>query len=78
MSYKIKDEPRQLAHRLRGMVECGASPADLWTVDQPDGDYFIVRAAELLEEQEIQLEILTNLVDQIGMQLVRLNGGVLR
>lgn len=69
MSYKIKDEPRNLASVLRGMVECGPAPDDLWTRDQPDGDPFVVRAAELLEEQETQLDLLTRMVDQLGSQL---------
>jgi hypothetical protein len=72
MSYKIKDEPRKLAGLLRGMVECGPSPDDLWTRDQPDGDAFVVRAAELLEEQEAQLDLLTRMVDQFGAQLAAL------
>ena len=69
MSYKIKDEPRNLASVLRGMVECGPAPDDLWTRDQPDGDPFVVRAAELLEEQEVQIELLPRMVDQFGSQL---------
>lgn len=72
MSYKIKDEPRHLASLLRSMAECGPAPGDLWTRDQPDGDPFVVRAAELLEEQEVQLELLTRMVDSFGSQLARL------
>jgi hypothetical protein len=72
VAYKIKDEPFQLASVLRGMVECGPAPDDLWIRDQPDGDPFVVRAAELLEEQEVQLELLTRMADSLGSQLARL------
>lgn len=71
MVYKIKNEPRKLADVLRGMVEFGAAPDDLWATNQPDGDSFVVRAAELLEEQEDQIEMLTRLTDSLGVQLAR-------
>lgn len=69
MEYLKKNEPRELATVLRGMTECGSAPGDLWTRDQPDGDPFVARAAELLEEQETQIEMLARMVDQLGAQL---------
>jgi hypothetical protein len=52
IKYKIPDasEALALAKVLRGMTQCSAAPDDLWTTEQPDGDPFIARAAELLEE----------------------------
>lgn len=75
--YMKKNEPRELASVLRGMTECGAAPADLWTRDQPDGDPFVARAAELLEEQEAQIELLARFVDQFGAQLAKGKAGTL-
>lgn len=43
-------EALMLAGILRGMTECGVSPDNLWVENQPDGDPFVARAAELLEE----------------------------
>ena len=72
MSYKIEDEPRKLADVLRVMVECGPAPDDLWATSQPDGDPFVMRAAELLEEQEAQIEFLARLTNSLGAQLALL------
>ena len=46
---RMKAEARKLAKVLRGMTGCSVAPHDLWTCDQPDGDPFVVRAAEILE-----------------------------
>jgi len=48
-THPVGQEALRLASVLRGMVECGPAPDDLWERDQPDGDPFVVRAAELLE-----------------------------
>ncbi len=49
-------EARNLASVLAGMIECGPAPDDLWERDQPDGDPFVARAAEILKEHADLLE----------------------
>lgn len=44
------NETKKLARVLRGIGGGGNAPDDLWETDQPDGDPFVLRAAELLEQ----------------------------
>lgn len=59
---KLPSEALDLAIVLRGMVECGSAPDDLWERDQPDGDSFVIRAAELLETQREEIAVLQEIV----------------
>ena len=49
MIYLKPNEPKELAGILRSMVE-GGVPDNLYTQDQADGDAFVARAADLLEQ----------------------------
>lgn len=67
----LEAEALRLAKVLRSMVECGNSPEDLWELDQPDGDPFVVRAAELLETLAAETARPTN--DEVFDRMTRLD-----
>lgn len=67
----MKNEHQELALVLRGMVECGPAPENLWTDVQPDGDPYIARAAELLSQDAMQIESLKHALRMCRDELSR-------